>query len=83
RVVTAPNGRQSATIHARETQTAYGGGQLRWQSRSVSRMHVLAIGEDLFLVHLGSRGRWSGEIEGSVTLVLHIVKGKVVVDHLS
>ena len=80
-IVTTADGRQSATVQMRETQTAYLGSELLWVARSVSHQHAMSIGEDLFLLHLGSRSHWSGEIEGSQTYVLHIVNGEVIVEH--
>jgi hypothetical protein len=82
-IVTTADGRQSATVQVRETQTAYLGSELLWQASSVSHQHAMSIGEDLFLLHLGSRSQWSGEIEGSQTYVLQIVNGEVIVEHMN
>ena len=85
RLVTTPGGRTSATVHARERQTIIGPtGTVTMEARGVSMQHVVTRGEDTIMVHLTSRGRWVfGDSTGSQTLVFHLVKGKVVVDHVS
>ena len=83
RVVTTADGRSSMTVHQHETQT-YLDGAVVMESRSVSMQHALTIGENEFLVHLASRAHWTfGDAEGSLTYVLHIVDGALVVEHRS
>jgi hypothetical protein len=82
RITTTADGRSSAIVHLHETQTVYLGDAVIAESRSVQMQHAVTIGEDLFLVHLGSRASWSyGGVADAQTYVLHIVRGEVVVEH--
>ncbi len=83
RIVTTADGRQSATVQMRETQTLYDpSGRLVMEAESSSSQHSLALCEDTFQVHLTSRSRWTNEYGGgSYHVVLQIVNGVVIVDH--
>lgn len=83
RIVTTADGRQSATVQMRETQTLYDpSGRLVMEAESASSQHALTIGEDVFQVHLNSRSRYTNEYGGgSMKIVLQIVDGVVIVDH--
>jgi len=83
RLVTTADGRQSATVHMRETQTLYDpSGKLVMEASLASSQHSLTIGENAFQVHLTSRSRWTNEFGGgSYHVLLQIVDGVVVVDH--
>src|SRR5688500_9386968 len=78
RIVTTADGRQSATVQMRETQTLYDPtGKLVMEAELASSQHSLAIGEDNTVqVHLTSRSRWTNEFGGgSYHVVLQIVDG--------
>ncbi len=83
RIVTTADGRQSATVQMRETQTLYDpSGNIVMEAEAASSQHALTIGEDAFQVHLTSRSRWTNEYGGgSYHVVLQIVDGVVIVDH--
>jgi hypothetical protein len=83
RLVTTADGRQSATVQMRETQTLYDPtGKLVMEAQVASSQHALNIGEDAFQVHLTSRSRWTNESGGgSYHVILQIVHGVVIVDH--
>src|SRR5688572_9639993 len=56
RIVTTADGRQSATVRMRETQTLYApDGNLVMEAESSSSQHALTLGEHTFVVHLSSR----------------------------
>jgi hypothetical protein len=84
RIVTSPDGRQSATVQMREVQTLYDPtGKLVMEAESASMQHALTVGEDEFQVHLNSRSQWTNEYGGgSLRIVLQIVDGVVIVDHM-
>jgi hypothetical protein len=81
RIVTAADGRQSATVTMREEQTLYDPtGKLVMVAESASTQHSLTIGENEFQVHLNSRSSWTNEYGGgSLKSVLQIVDGVVLV----
>ena len=83
RIVTTADGRQSATVQSRETQTLYDPtGRLVMEAKVASSQHALTLGEDTFQVHLTSRSRWTNDFGGgSAHIVLQIVNGVVIVDH--
>ena len=83
RIVTSPDGRQSATVQMRQVQTLYdASGRLVMEAESSSSQHALSLGEDTFQVHVSSRSRWSSEYgDGSSRIVLQIVNGVAIVDH--
>jgi hypothetical protein len=83
RIVTTADGRQSATVVMRETQTLYDPtGKLVMEAKVASSQHALTIGENTLQVHLTSRGSWTNESGGgSYHVVLQIVDGVVIVDH--
>src|SRR5688500_2000124 len=65
RIVTTADGRQSATVQMRETQTLYDpSGNLVMEATLASSQHSLTIGEDAFQVHLTSRANWTNESGG-------------------
>jgi hypothetical protein len=83
RLVTTADGRQSATVQMRETQTLYDPtGKLVMEAKVASSQHALTIGENTLQVHLTSRSNWTNESGGgSYHVVLQIVNGVVIVDH--
>jgi hypothetical protein len=84
RIVTMPDGRSSATVHVHETQTLLLGDDVLMESRSVSMQHAISFGDDLYLLHMTNRTRWTNtDGGGDYTVVLQIVDGRVVVDHSS
>ena len=83
RIVTTADGRSSAIVTMRETQTVYLGDEVQMESRSVQMQHAITIGEDLFLLHLASRASWTNsDGGGSQTYVFQLVDGEVIVEHI-
>ncbi len=82
RIVTTADGRSSATVHYKETQTLTLDDKVLMQSRSVSTQHAMGVGEDTYVIHVTNRSRWTNEYGGgAITVVLQIVNGVVIVDH--
>ncbi len=83
RIVTTADGRQSATVQMRETQTLFDPtGKLVMEAESATSQHALTVGENEFQVHLSSRSRYTNEYGGgSMKIVLQIVDGVVIVNH--
>ena len=81
RIVTTADGRQSATVNMREEQTLYDPtGKLVMAASSATMQHALTVGENAFLVHMNTRGRWTGEYgDGASKFVMQIVDGVVLV----
>jgi hypothetical protein len=84
RIVTTPDGRQSATVQYDEVQTLISGGTVVMTAFSSGKQHALSLGEDQFQVHLSSRSEWSNEFgEFSDKYLLQIVNGVVVMEQIS
>lgn len=81
RIVTTPDGRQSATIQYVDRQTTVLGDQVLIESVSSGKQTMLSKGDDIFVVHLTSRSSWtSGGEEFSSRFLIQIVNGVVVAE---
>ena len=80
--MTTADGRSSATVHYKETQTLTLDDKVLMESRSVATQHAMGVGEDTYVIHVTTRSRWTNEYGGgAITLILQIVNGVVIVDH--
>jgi hypothetical protein len=81
RIVTTPDGRQSATAHYEQVQTLVSAGKVVMEAFTTNRQHALTLGEDQFQVHLMFRTDWTNESgEYSQRYLVQIVNGVVVME---